>query len=53
VRARTLGNDAGGRVRQRTERPNQKRLQILDDAEIEALYGRPHFTLDDRLQYLP
>jgi len=26
----------------------QKRLRILDDAEIDALYGRPCFTPDDR-----
>src|SRR5262245_52449423 len=38
-------------MRQRTERPNQKRLQILDADEIEALYGRPRFTPDDRIQY--
>ena len=25
-----------------------KRLHILDDEEIEALYGRPCFTVDDR-----
>lgn len=25
-----------------------KRLHILGDEEIEALYGRPCFTLDDR-----
>jgi hypothetical protein len=24
----------------------QKRLRILDDDEIETLYGRPHFTDD-------
>ena len=36
---------------QRTELPTQKRLQILDDAEIEALYERPQFTSDDRLHY--
>src|SRR6185369_14135283 len=30
----------------------QKRLQILDDEEIEALYGRPVFTADERTQYL-
>lgn len=44
-------SNAGGRVRQSAERPIQKRLQILDDAEIEALYGRPQFTPDDRLQF--
>ena len=29
----------------------QKRLRILGDDEIEALYGRPHFTADERLEY--
>jgi hypothetical protein len=29
----------------------QKRLRILDDAEIDALYGRPCFTPDDRQLY--
>jgi hypothetical protein len=29
----------------------QKRLRILGDDEIEALYGRPHFTDDERLEY--
>ena len=28
-----------------------KRLRILGDDEIEALYGRPHFTDDERLEY--
>ena len=28
-----------------------KRLWILDDEEIEALYGRPCFTADDRAHY--
>ena len=28
--------------------PPPKRLHILDDEEIEALYGRPCFTGDDR-----
>src|SRR6266851_4088396 len=27
------------------------RLRILGDDEIEALYGRPHFTDDERLEY--
>jgi len=35
-------------VNQRAEPPSQKRLQILDADEIEALYGRPRFTPDDR-----
>ena len=29
----------------------QKRPRILGDDEIEALYGRPHFTDDERLEY--
>ncbi len=29
----------------------QKRLRILGGDEIEALYGRPHFTDDERLEY--
>lgn len=29
----------------------QKRLRILGDDEIQALYGRPHFTDDERLEY--
>jgi hypothetical protein len=29
----------------------QKRLRVLGDDEIEALYGRPHFTDDERLEY--
>ena len=28
-----------------------KRLRILDDEEIEALYGRPCFTADERSHY--
>ena len=29
----------------------QKRLRILGDDEIEALYERPHFTPEERWQY--
>jgi Domain of unknown function (DUF4158) len=29
----------------------QKRLHILSDDEREALYGRPHFTPEERLEY--
>jgi TnpA family transposase len=29
----------------------EKRLRILGEEEIEALYGRPHFTAEDRLEY--
>ncbi len=39
-------------MNQRAERPSQKRLQILDADELEALYGRPRFTPEERLQYL-
>ena len=35
---------------QTTNTTNQ-RLRILGDDEIEALYGRPHFTDDERLEY--
>ena len=34
-----------------TTHPTQKRLSILRDDEIHALYGRPHFTDDERLEY--
>jgi len=29
----------------------QERLRILDDGEIEALYGYPHFTFEEQLEY--
>ncbi len=29
----------------------QKRLRILGDDEIEALYGQPRFTHEERIQY--
>jgi hypothetical protein len=29
----------------------QKRLHILSDDEIEALYGRPRFTPEEQLEY--
>src|SRR4029453_1571257 len=29
----------------------QKRLRILEEDEIEALYERPHFTDEERLKY--
>jgi hypothetical protein len=29
----------------------QKRMKILGDDEIEALYGRPHFTPAEQRQY--
>ena len=31
--------------------PTQKRLRILGDEEITALYTRPHFTDEERLEY--
>ncbi len=30
----------------------QKRLKILGDDEIESLYGLPHFTPEERLQFV-
>ncbi len=29
----------------------EKRLRILDEDEIEALYARPHFTEEERIEY--
>jgi hypothetical protein len=34
-----------------TTNTTHKRLRILGDDEIQALYGRPHFTDDERLEY--
>jgi len=34
-----------------TTNATQKRLRIFGDDEIQALYGRPHFTDDERLEY--
>ncbi len=34
-----------------TPTTTQRRLRILGDDEIEALYGRPHFTHEEREQY--
>jgi TnpA family transposase len=31
--------------------PLEKRLRILDDAEVDALYGRPRFTPEERTQF--
>ncbi|MEE9146547.1 MAG: DUF4158 domain-containing protein, partial [Candidatus Tectomicrobia bacterium] len=31
--------------------PSQRRLRILGREEIDALYGRPDFTHDERLEY--
>jgi len=30
---------------------SQRRLSILGDDEIDALYGRPYFTPDERVPY--
>jgi hypothetical protein len=35
----------------KTGTTSQKRLHILDDAEIEAFYGRPRLTPDERRSY--
>jgi hypothetical protein len=32
--------------------PQQKRLRILGEEEIAALYDRPHFTPDERAEYV-
>lgn len=34
-----------------TDRHEKKRLRILREDEINAIYGRPHFTLEERHQY--
>lgn len=34
-----------------TESSMQRRLQILGEEEIEAIYGRPIFTYDERVLY--
>ena len=34
-----------------TTNTTQKRLRVLGDDEIQALYGRPHFTDEERLEY--
>lgn len=34
-----------------TMKTTEKRLCILGEDEIEALYGRPRFTHDERIQY--
>jgi hypothetical protein len=42
----------GGRaLEDHTTNTTQKRLRILGDDEIQALYGRPRFTDDERLEY--
>jgi hypothetical protein len=41
----------GWTLEDQTTNTTQKRLRILGDEEIQALYGRPHFTDDERLEY--
>jgi hypothetical protein len=38
-------------LQDQTANATQKRLRILGDDEIQALYGRPRFTDDERLEY--
>ena len=38
-------------LNEQTANTTQKRLRILGDDEIEAIYGRPHFTHEERRQY--
>ena len=38
-------------MRDRATEPTPKRLKILGEEEISALYGKPHFTYDERLEY--
>jgi hypothetical protein len=40
-----------GALEDHTTNTTQKRLRILGDDDIRALYGRPHFTADERLEY--
>ena len=44
-----------GRTSERTKGPTditaQRRLRILGDDEIDALYGRPRFTPEEREEY--
>src|SRR6266487_4233108 len=41
----------GWTLEEHTTNTTQKRLRILGDDEIQALYGRPCFTDDERLEY--
>ena len=38
-------------MRDGATKPTQKRLRILGEEEISALYAKPHFTYDERLEY--
>ena len=41
----------GEALEDQTTNTTQKRLRVLGDDEIQALYGRPHFTDAERLEY--
>jgi hypothetical protein len=41
----------GDRMKGQARPTRQKRLHILSGDEREALYGRPHFTPEERLEY--
>jgi hypothetical protein len=41
----------GDRMKVQARHTRQKRLHILSDDEREALYGKPHFTPEERLEY--
>lgn len=38
-------------MQEQASNTTQKRLRILGDDEIQAVYGRPCFTDDERLEY--
>jgi hypothetical protein len=38
-------------MKKQADRQAQKRLRILGDDEIEAIYGRPRFTPEERRLY--
>src|SRR5688572_17990263 len=50
-RATTPSGSAGGRSMHPETNTTQKRVKILGHDEIEALYGRPHFTPAEQRQY--
>ena len=41
----------GWTLKDQTTNTTQKRLRILGDDEIQALYGRPHFADNERLEH--
>jgi hypothetical protein len=49
--AKKPGSRKRGSMNVQAINTTQKRLRILGDDEIEALYGRPRFTHDERLEY--